>query len=126
MSSTTQQERFLEGAAGSPGIVIGKSSLYQREQPRVSEHRISADEVEQQVRCFKEARKKAEKELQNMLESQQGGSAVELVQTQIEMINDPELNDQVIRNIKENKQPADLAVKQAFENYLQVIRQTNE
>ena len=126
MSSTTQQERFLEGAAGSPGIVIGKSSLYQREQPRVSEHRISADEVEQQVRCFKEARKKAEKELQNMLESQQGGSAVELVQTQIEMINDPELNDQVVRNIKENKQPADLAVKQAFENYLQVIRQTNE
>ncbi|MDZ7681501.1 MAG: phosphoenolpyruvate-utilizing N-terminal domain-containing protein [Fodinibius sp.] len=127
MSNQTETtEHFLHGAPGSPGIVIGQCSLYQRRQPRVSDDHISEDEVEEQVDRFREARQMAEQELGNMLDNQHDDSVLELVQTQVEMLKDPELSERIIRNIEANKQPADLAVKQAFETYLKVIRQAHD
>ena len=127
MSSESNNHEFtLSGTPGSPGIVIGKTSLYRRNRPIVSNVRIDEQGIKKQIADFHEARNRAEKELKQMLEAQSDGSAEELIQTQIEMINDPDLCNRVEGEISEHNQPADSAIQNVFEQYLNMIKQNHE
>ncbi|HKK46442.1 MAG TPA: phosphoenolpyruvate--protein phosphotransferase [Balneolaceae bacterium] len=126
MSKSNNHEFAISGTPGSPGIVIGKTSLYRRNRPIVSNFRVNDRGVKKQIAEFHEARDRAEKELKQMLEAQNDGSAEELIQTQIEMINDPELCERVESEISEHNQPADSAIQKVFEQYLSVMRQNHE
>ncbi|MGD8428168.1 MAG: phosphoenolpyruvate--protein phosphotransferase [Balneolaceae bacterium] len=120
------KEFALKGTPGSPGIVIGKTSLYKRNRPIVSNTKIDDQKIKKQVTDFREARKRAEKELTQMLQAQSDGSAEELIQAQIEMINDPELSERVESEINEHNQPADSAVLKVFEQYLDMLKQNHD
>lgn len=119
-------EQVLSGTPGSPGIAIGNSSLYQRQRPHISDRELPDDKTQRHVERFHEARDKAEQELNKMLDSQNDGSAAELIRTQIEMLKDPELYERVEHEITDNNMPADSAIQSVFETYLQVIRQTHK
>ena len=125
-SETDRSEIALSGSPGSPGIVIGKASLYKRRRPVISNTNIKDDRVEQQIEEFHEARSLAEQELEQLLKNQDNGSALDLIHTQIEMLKDPDLCNRVEREIEENNQPADLAIHKVFEEYLALFKKNQE
>lgn len=126
MNSEKDNEILLSGTIGSPGIVIGKTSIYQRQRPVISEIPVNDDEVQKHLDEFQKARRQAIRELEQMLDLQEGKNATELVDTQLAMIKDPELNQRIEQKIVEENKPADAAVESVFEGYLSVIEQNHE
>lgn len=114
---------LLSGAPGCSGIVIGATSVYRRKRPKISNVNIDDDQVQQQIERFQQALEKAEQELKRLSENQYDESA-KLIRTQIEMLKDPELNKRIKHEIKANNTPADSAIQSVFENYLNVIQET--
>lgn len=124
MSNNEDIKEFsLSGSPGCPGIVIGKTSLYQRSLPSVSERQVSDNRVQQHIRKFQDARQKAKRELEKLRDGSEDENAIDLVRTQIEMLNDPELTKQVEREITVNNRAADTAIQTVFDSYLKVIDQ---
>lgn len=120
-------EIFLSGASGSPGLVIGKASLYRRNRPEVSSTPRDDNRIQFHIDKFHEAQKQADQELKNLLEeSGESESAAAIIRAQREMLNDPELVQRIEQVIADNKQQADSAIHKVFEGYLQVIRQNSE
>ena len=124
-NSTDKNEVALSGAPGCPGIVIGKTSLYHRRRPTVSNVEIDEGQVKYHIDQFYEALKTARLELDELQDKNKGESAA-LIRTQIEMLKDPELHERVEHEIEINNRPADAAIKQVFGNYLDVIRETHD
>jgi phosphotransferase system enzyme I (PtsI) len=125
-SEIDTNEISLTGLPGSPGIVIGKASLYKRRRPVISNTSIQDDHIDQQIEEFHQARNLAEQELERLLDNQSDESALELIHTQIEMLKDPDLCDRVEREIEENNQPADMAIHKVFEEYLAIFKKNQE
>lgn len=124
MSNNDDIKEFnLSGSPGCPGIVIGKTSIYQRSLPNISDRYVADDRVEQHISKFQNARKKARKELEKLRDGSEDENAVELVRTQIEMLDDPELAKQVEHEITVNNRAADTAVQMVFDGYLKIIDQ---
>lgn len=127
MNSNSHNNEFvISGLPGSPGVVIGQTSAYRRNRPIVTNARIDKSGIKKQLAEFEHARETAKKELNKMLKAQDDGSAEELIQTQIEMIKDPELSERVEKEITENKKPADSAVQQVFEQYMDMMKQNHQ
>lgn len=122
---TDHSEKVLNGAIGCPGIVMGQSSIYKRRKPTVSSNRVADDGIPHQVAQFHRARKKAKKELNHLLATKPDEDSVALINTQIEMLKDPELCERVEQQINENNQSADSAIQSVFGDYLKVIKQNH-
>lgn len=125
-SEADRREFSISGTPGSPGIVIGTTSVYRRNRPIVSNIRVDDHGIEKQISDFHQARARADRELKQMLEAQNDDSAGELIQTQIEMINDPELCERVENAISDHNLPADSAIQKVFGQYLDVIKQNHD
>jgi len=118
-------EKVLNGAIGCPGIVIGQTCIYKRRKPTVSSTRVADDGIPHQVDKFHQARKKAKKELQHLLGAGPDEDSVDLINTQIEMLKDPELCERVEQQISEHNQSADSAIHNVFGDYLEAIKQNH-
>lgn len=125
-NESANKEISLSGSAGCPGIAIGKVSLYRRSRPTVSNNLIEDGQIAEEVQRFQEARKKADKELKDLLDGQRDDDTKTLIRTQIEIIKDPELCKRIEFQITDNNRSADSAIQHAFESYLKVIRQNHE
>lgn len=116
------KEIYILGAPACPGIVIGKTSLYKRERPSISDARISDDQLQAHVDKFDQTLRTAEKELRELLDNTDEKETENLIQMQITILQDPDLYERVEQEILINHKPADAAVQSIFENYLQVIQ----
>lgn len=118
-------ETFLTGASGSPGIVMGRASIYERRRPSISLSPVEDTQIQEQLDEFQRALATAERELKEILDNQEDQSTAELVYTQIEMLKDPELNSRIENEIVQRNKPADAAIKKVFDGYLSVIEQNH-
>lgn len=111
----------LKGAPASPGCAIGKAKIYQKKEFDIQSSTIKKGEVLDHINEFKKARLKIESELQSLQSETSGEETAGMVSAQIEMVNDPELANQVENLIKEELYSVDFAIQQAFENYIELI-----
>lgn len=126
----TDKEKYkeikLKGSAGSPGLAMGDAVFYNRKNMAVSYRKINENEVEKQLDQFKQAREKAKEELELLLNDNLDDNADKLIRSQIEMINDPDLCERIKTKIKEDYLPADYAIQQVFEQFLELITQRDK
>lgn len=126
----TDKEKYkeikLKGSAGSPGLAMGDAVFYNRKNMAVSYRKINENEVEKQLDQFKQAREKAKEELELLLNDNLDDNADKLIRSQIEMINDPDLSERIKTKIKEDHLPADYAIQQVFEQFLELITQRDK
>lgn len=120
------EELKLSGVAAAPGIALGKARLHKRRRPSVSGHQIADVEIEQHVDRFKRALTVAEQELQELIEGQDEDEAVDLLQAQLAMINDPDLKNRVELEIKQANRSADAAIDQVFGVYIDLMEEHQE
>ncbi|MGM0545463.1 MAG: phosphoenolpyruvate--protein phosphotransferase [Bacteroidota bacterium] len=119
------KEVHISGAPACPGVVIGHTSLYKRERPAVSETSIADDQVQNHIKKLDEALEKAKKELETLSDNTQDEATNMLIQTQLAILNDPDLYQRVEQEISVNNKPVDAALESIFENYLQMIRENH-
>ncbi len=117
------KEVKLKGSAGSPGLAMGDAIFYNRENMSISFRKINESEVEEHLYQFKQAREKAKEELELLLNDELDDNADKLIRSQVEMINDPDLCKRIKTRIKKDHLPADYAIQQVFEEFLEIINQ---
>jgi phosphoenolpyruvate-protein phosphotransferase (PTS system enzyme I) len=107
--------RFVrDGIPASPGIVIGPAYVLRWEMPRVPHVTVPADEVEQEVARFEEARTWSQdriREIQMTTEERLGHVEAQIFEPQILMLDDTEMINGTIAYIRENH----LSAARAFE-----------
>ncbi|MEL7835176.1 phosphoenolpyruvate--protein phosphotransferase [Fodinibius sp. Rm-B-1B1-1] len=122
---TLNNEVLISGAPACPGIVIGKTSLYERERPAVSDENISSDEVQKHLDKFRDALEIAEEELKALQSCADVEEPATLIQMQIAILHDPDLRERIEQKITAQV-PVDLAVERTFQNYLEVIEENHQ
>lgn len=120
------KEIKLKGSAGSPGLAMGDAIFYNRKNMSVSFRKIKESEVSKHVSRFERAQKKAKSELELLLREELDDNADKLIRSQIAMIDDPDLNDRIKLKIEEDYLPADYAIQQVFDEFLDLISQRDK
>ncbi len=104
----------LQGIAGSPGIAIGKAYLVEREDVGVVEKRfVEQKNIPSEVRRFKEAVKKAQKQLQDVIEEvpAEFRDHIYILDAHMMLLKDRKIYNGTIEYIKQEKVNAEWAIK---------------
>ena len=106
-------ERVLHGLPVSPGIAIGPVYAYAREREGVERRSLSAGEVDKEVERFRQALKKAERDLDKIggiAREKLGDEHARVFEAQADMLHDPTLRTPVVDAIRGEQVSADYAV----------------
>lgn len=117
-------EMILEGLSASPGIAIGPGYVYQHANIQVNPRKVSKQEIEREVENFQEVRSLTTRELEKFARFSQIGNledTSDIIEAQIEIVNDPDLHQQVLDLIQKDQYQADYAICEAFKKYLMLI-----
>ena len=104
----------LQGIAGSPGIAIGKAYLVEQESVKVVEKRFVEDNnVPDEVKRFKDAVKKAQKQLRGIIDDvpQEFRDHVYILDAHMMVLKDKMINDGTIGHIEGENVNAEWALK---------------
>ncbi|MCK4391203.1 MAG: phosphoenolpyruvate--protein phosphotransferase [Desulfobacterales bacterium] len=115
----------LQGIAGSPGITIGKAYLVEREDVDVVEKRfIEPENIPAEVRRFKEAVKKAQKQLQGVIEEVPGEfrKHIYILDAHMMLLKDRMIYDGTIEYIECENVNAEWALKMAVDEVKSIFK----
>ncbi len=116
-----KREISIKGLPASPGIAMGVATVYKRQQPVVQPTKITADKTDSHLERFNQAKEATIHELQRVRKSTRDQETTEILATQIEIVNDPDLSDHIESYIKEEKYNVGYAVYKAFRNYIELL-----
>ncbi len=125
VENSASGEFILNGVAASSGIAIGKGYIYRKPKPVINEDPIDPSSINKHLELFDDARRVIEVELLRLKRKEVEDVSLQVIDAQIEMVNDPELEQQVKHHIKEQNHSVDYAIKQVFDSYLQMLSQSN-
>ncbi|MEA3485654.1 MAG: phosphoenolpyruvate--protein phosphotransferase [Candidatus Aerophobetes bacterium] len=106
-----------EGIAASPGIAIGKAYVLEKERFSILEYQIKEEEVEKEVKRFKEAVGQSKKELEEIKERVRRGIGEKeayIFQAHLYILEDPFLIDETIKRIGRERLNAEAALGETF------------
>ncbi len=109
---------MISGILASPGIAFGKALLLQEDEIVINKTPISADQVDNEIQCFFDARKKSSEQLEVIKEKARitfGEEKEAIFEGHIMLLEDEELEEEIIAFIKENNASADLAIYSIIE-----------
>jgi phosphotransferase system enzyme I (PtsI) len=118
---------ILEGKAGTGGIVIGTALVLGEDLPITAPEHVLCDDPQAELVRFSQSKEKATKELSALLVTAQqlGGNDVRnIIHTQLEILNDPELNSELHRAISDESKTAEHAIEHVFRHYISQIEET--
>ncbi len=118
---------ILEGKAGTGGIVIGTALVLGEDIPSTASGRMYCEDPQAELIRFNQSKEKATAELSALLITAQrlGGSDVKnIIHTQLEILNDPELNNELHRAISDESKTAEHAIEIVFRHYISRIEET--
>lgn len=117
----------VKGVTASKGIAIGRAQLLHHEEIHLQEHLIEADQVDAAFAKFESAieKVKAELSLTREIAKEHSNEEADLIlETQLQILEDPELLVQSKELISEELYPADRAVWSAFQLFIDVLEQS--
>jgi len=115
----------LQGIAGSPGIAIGKAYLVEQEDVDVVEKRfVEPEKIPAEVRRFKEAVKKARKQLQDVIEEvpAEFRDHIYILDAHMMLLKDRMIYDGTIEYIERENVNAEWALKMAVDEVKSVFK----
>jgi len=112
----------LKGIPASPGIAIGKAYILEKENFCILEYKIKSEEVEKEIKRFKEAveeSKKQIKEIKEKVKEKIGEREAYIFQAYLSILEDPILIDETIMRIKKEKVNAETALREVYRSFPQ-------
>lgn len=120
--SLEKREIRLTGLPASPGIAIGEVCLYKRERPVVRPVIIENEEAEKQFALFEEGRRHIVRDLEHIRSRAGDEETAEIIGTQVEIVNDPDLESRVKKLVVDELYNVDYAIYEAFRGYIDLIK----
>jgi len=106
--------RIMKGIPASPGISIGKVFLYSTQTLNVPSYSIDEEEVAGEIVRFNNAIDKVQQDLEELVEITRetaGKKDLEIIETHLMMIEDPDLKNQITQGIAEEGKNAEHIVE---------------
>jgi phosphotransferase system enzyme I (PtsI) len=111
---SAREEKVLKGIGVSPGIVIGKAALLERQRPTFVPRRITAGQVAAEVKRFEEAIAKSKEQLEEVKQRilEKGFSQHSyILDVHLKVMDDRMLRDETIKTIREQLVNTEWALK---------------
>lgn len=121
---TTNHEIVLQGVAASGGLALGNLCVYKRKKLVAKPVTLSDKMVPVHKRRFEYALHTLEREFKRLIKGADT-EAASILDTQLEILHDPELHAKVNRLIEQNHVNVDYAIYKAFRGYIQLLEQTD-
>jgi phosphotransferase system enzyme I (PtsI) len=115
---------IYRGTPASPGVVIGKVFLLNRESIEVAEEKIPENEVLREILKFKEALNDTKEEILKIREKVSkriDPDHAKIFDAQVMIVEDDLINNAVIKKIKQSKTCAEYVYKKVIEKTIQTI-----
>ena len=109
-----------KGIAASPGIAIGKAYILEKKTFCILEYKIKKEELEKEIKRFKKAVEESKnqiREIKKKVKEKIGEKEAYIFQTHLSIIEDPNLIDETIKKIKEQKVNAETALTEVCKNF---------
>ncbi|MCP4582679.1 MAG: phosphoenolpyruvate--protein phosphotransferase [candidate division Zixibacteria bacterium] len=123
------EQHSLKGMAASPGIIIGRAVVLQKDKLDIKPVPVSSTEVQKEINEFNQAIARVKKDLLNMsaaVSKRLGSDYARIFETQAMIADDPVINAKVVELIeKENLQGAYLYYQQIDEVVKQLSRSSD-
>lgn len=109
-----------KGVAASPGIAIGRVYILEKEDFCILEYKIKKEEVEKEIKRFREAVDESKKQLKKIKEkvSQKiGKEEAYIFQAYLHLLEDPLIIDETIEKIKKERLNAEAALRKTYKGF---------
>lgn len=119
----------LTGHAVAPGIAIGRVHLAERNELDIGEHRISPDEVENEIQRYRNAIDAAREQLIDLserIDPSVAVPAVEIIQSHVLMLGDSKIRDSTEVHIRRELCNAEWALQSQLEQVLSEFRSMDD
>ena len=120
---------MISGILASPGIAFGKALLLQEEEIVLNKAPVAADQIENEIQRFFDARKKSSEQLEVIKEKARvtfGEEKEAIFEGHIMLLEDEELEEEIIAFIKENNASADLAIHSIIEEQASTLESLDD
>ncbi len=114
----------MEGIAASPGIAIGKAHLKATPRVKIKKKTIKKEKVDQEIKRFRQALNRVEKELTEIKEyiyEEIGEEKANIFQAHLMLLSDPELVPAIEKRIKQKQISAEAAVDEVIGRYVKLF-----
>ena len=112
----------MKGIGVSPGIVIGKVLL--KEEKKIIIEKKDIKNYEEEIKRFKTAMEISKKEIQDIYNNvlkNIGEAEAEIFEAHLMILEDPEMLEQIEKNIQDNKVNAEWALKEISEMFIDYV-----
>jgi len=120
---------IYRGIPASPGVVIGKAFLLDRESIQVSQEKIKENEVTKEILKFKEALSDTKEELLKIKEKvakRIDPDHAKIFEAQIMILGDKLFNSAVIEKIKQSRSNAEFVYKKVIEQTIKTLSSSKD
>ncbi|CAM3514011.1 PTS family enzyme I and Hpr components, PEP-protein phosphotransferase [Xenorhabdus nematophila ATCC 19061] len=120
---------MISGILVSPGIAFGKALLLKEDPIIINQKKITPEQVEQEISCFKQGRDKSSVQLEiirQTAEKNLGAEKAEIFEGHIMLLEDEELEQEIISLIKKNLTTADSAVYSVIEDQAKALEELDD
>lgn len=124
MKGITEDGHVISGLSGSKGIAIGDVCVLDRKKRTVSPTPIKKNQAARNLKKFTEARAALTEELRLLEESLDDKDSAEIIDTQLEIIADPEIERKVTGIVNEKLLSVDFAVYQTFCGFIERLKES--
>lgn len=124
MSSPTEQElkaRTLLGTPGAGGRGVGRPVVINTEKKIVKPEKVDEEKVHEEVELIERAIDELTNEFEGLKNFSKEEDVADVMESQVQLLRDPELKTSILANIKEKKFKAVYAVFSSFNDYIQLL-----
>ena len=128
MSKSTEQvlkDRTLLGTPGAGGRAVGRPVIINSERKAVKPEKISEDRIANETELLDNALDELVNEFEGLKSINNEEDVKEVVETQIQLLCDPELKKSIVGKITEQRFKAVFAIFSSFNEYIQILENSN-
>ena len=126
---TKKKEIVLKGIPASPGIVIGNAFLFGREQYAIPRRNIREDQVQSEIKRFKDAlvqTKNEITEIKKRIADEIGTEHAQIFSAHLLVIDDSMLIEEVVARLKKDKLSIEYIFQDVLKRYIKVFSEMDD
>lgn len=116
--------KILSGKPAASGIGIGLAVILETGSKSVMPEKIGEKEIGDQIIKFETARENVLKDYERIKTLPDNSDASDIIETQIQTLQDPEVESLILKKIKEERYTAEYAIFSVFNDYIQMMEAT--
>ncbi len=124
-----KKEIVLKGIPASPGITIGKAFLYGREQYTIPRRTVKEEQVQNEIRRFKDALVQTRNEIQEIkkhISDEMGTEHGQIFSAHLLVIDDSMLIEEVVSRLKKEKLSIEYIFQDVLRRYIKVFSEMDD